>query len=119
MAPVAEIHEFPLRREWNIPLGVPHHHGTYYMAFARGKSRGQIFSYFMGSPINRTNPYDGHMTQYHGAQDGMFHVTTNVRGKVPWLTFPGAPEIIIDNLIMTKHLHQARLYAFCILPDHM
>ncbi len=59
------------------------------------------------------------MTQYHGAQEGLFHVTTNARGRMPWCTIPGVPEIIIDNLRMTRHLYGAKIHAFCILPDHV
>jgi REP element-mobilizing transposase RayT len=53
------------------------------------------------------------------ASGGTFHVTTNAKQKVPWCTEKGVPEIIIDNLVMTKNLHKAEIFAFCILPDHM
>ncbi len=59
------------------------------------------------------------MTQKHISQFGTFHITTNTKGKVPWLVSQNIPEILIDNLIMTKNLHKAELYAFCILPNHM
>ena len=59
------------------------------------------------------------MTQYHGAQDGIFHVTTNAKARSSWCTLPGIPEILIDNMCMTRNLHSAKLYAFCVLPDHM
>jgi putative transposase len=59
------------------------------------------------------------MAQKHYAQQGIFHVTTNTHERISWCTAKGVPEIIIDNLIMTRHLYQARLYAFCILPDHI
>lgn len=52
-------------------------------------------------------------------QRGVFHVITNTRGRMPWCTFPGIPEILIDNLNMTRNLHDACIYAFCILPDHI
>jgi len=59
------------------------------------------------------------MTQNHCQQEGTFHITTNAKEKIPWCTMPGVPEILIDNLIMTRNIHHARLYAFCILPDHV
>ena len=58
------------------------------------------------------------MTQRHVAQRGLFHVTTNAKGRIPWCTFSGIPEILIENLFMTRNLHRARVFAFCILPDH-
>jgi REP element-mobilizing transposase RayT len=59
------------------------------------------------------------MAQKHGFQHGTFHITTNTRGKVPWCTYEGIPQILIDNLVMTRNVLKAELYAFCILPDHM
>lgn len=59
------------------------------------------------------------MTQRHFEQQGIFHVTTNARGKIPWLTWQGVPEILMDNLWMTRNIHGAEVYAFCVLPDHM
>ena len=59
------------------------------------------------------------MTQMHPVQEGLFHITTNTKKYVPWMIYPGIPKIIVDNLAMTKHIHNARLHAFCILPDHM
>jgi REP element-mobilizing transposase RayT len=59
------------------------------------------------------------MTQRHFEQNGIFHVTSNTHEKCPWLTEPGIPQMIIDNLFMTKNLQRAEVYAFCILPDHM
>lgn len=59
------------------------------------------------------------MGQLHHDQEGTFHVTTNARNFARWLTLPGVPEVILDNLMMSKHLYGAKLYAFCILPDHM
>jgi putative transposase len=59
------------------------------------------------------------MSQTRSTQHGIFHVTTNTCGRIPWCTQPGMPEIIIDNLLMTRSLHLARVYAFCILPDHV
>lgn len=59
------------------------------------------------------------MSQRHGAQHGIFHVTTNAAKKIPWMTMDGVPEIIIDNLMMTRNVHCAHVHAFCILPDHM
>lgn len=59
------------------------------------------------------------MSQRHSTIDGTFHVTTNAHGKIPWCTLPGVPEILIDNLIMTRNVYGAILSAFCILPDHM
>ncbi len=59
------------------------------------------------------------MSQRHGAQHGIFHVTTNAAKKNPWLTMDGVPNVIIDNLMMTRNVHRAQVHAFCILPDHM
>ena len=59
------------------------------------------------------------MTQSHYQQKGTFHITTNAKRKIPWCTIPSVPEILIDNLIMTRNIHGAKVYAFCILPDHM
>ena len=59
------------------------------------------------------------MSQRHSTIDGTFHITTNAHGKIPWCTWPGIPEILIDNLVTTKNLYGATLSAFCILPDHM
>jgi REP element-mobilizing transposase RayT len=59
------------------------------------------------------------MSQRYAAQEGTFHVTTNTKGNVSWCTWPGIPELLIDNLIMTRNIRGARLYAFCILPDHV
>ena len=59
------------------------------------------------------------MSQRHSVQDGLFHITTNARGKIPWCTLGDIPRIILDNLIMTRNLYSAELYAFCILPDHV
>ena len=59
------------------------------------------------------------MTQRHFEQQGIFHVTTNTRRNIPWCVWPGVPEILIDNLCMTRNIYQAEVYAFCILPNHM
>jgi REP element-mobilizing transposase RayT len=59
------------------------------------------------------------MSQRHGVQHGLFHITTNARGKIPWCTLGDVPRIILDNLIMTRNMQHAELYAFCILPDHV
>ncbi|MFA7682017.1 MAG: transposase [Candidatus Peribacteraceae bacterium] len=59
------------------------------------------------------------MTKQRILQQGTFHVTTNTKNKLPWCTWPGVPEILIDNLVMTRNLQKAELFAFCILPDHM
>ena len=59
------------------------------------------------------------MTQRHGMQIGTFHITTNSKAKIPWCTHRGIPELLIDNLLMTKNLHGAKIFGFCILPDHI
>ena len=59
------------------------------------------------------------MSQRHSTIDGTFHITTNAHGKIPWCTWPGIPEILINNLVTTKKLYGVTLSAFCILPDHM
>ena len=58
------------------------------------------------------------MTQKHFEQQGTFHVTTNTKND-PWCLGQGIPEILIDNLVMTRNLCRAELHAFCILPDHV
>lgn len=59
------------------------------------------------------------MGQRHSQESGIFHLTTNARGRISWLTFPGVPEILIDNLCMTRHVCGAKIHAFNVLPDHM
>ena len=59
------------------------------------------------------------MPQNHIQQWGTFHITTNAKNNLPWCTWPGVPELLIDNLLMTRNLYGAELYAFCVLPDHM
>jgi putative transposase len=59
------------------------------------------------------------MGQFHGAQDGLFHVTTNAKGRVPWCVLEGVPQLLIRDVFVTKVIHQAHIYAFCVLPDHM
>jgi REP element-mobilizing transposase RayT len=56
--------------------------------------------------------------QRHGVQHGTFHVVTRA-AHGEWCTLPNAPEIIIDNVCMTRNMHGARVHAFCFLPDHM
>lgn len=58
------------------------------------------------------------MSQRH-SQHGTFHVTTNAHDKIPWCTLGSIPGIIIDNFVATRNIHDARLHAFCILPNHM
>jgi REP element-mobilizing transposase RayT len=59
------------------------------------------------------------MSQIHTEQQGTFHVTTNAKERVPWCTHKDIPNILIDNLCMTRSLQKAELFAFCILPNHM
>ncbi|MDO8468667.1 MAG: transposase [Candidatus Peribacter sp.] len=59
------------------------------------------------------------MPPQHSRQYGTFHITTNTREKVAWCTLRGIPELLIDNLLMTRNIQNARVHAFCILPDHM
>ena len=59
------------------------------------------------------------MTQEHHTQEGLFLVTTNTKDRVPWLTLKGVPERLIRQLAFTRNLYGGRLYAFCVLPDHM
>ena len=59
------------------------------------------------------------MTQRHFEQKGIFHVTTNAKQKIPWLTWKNVPETLIDKLHMTRNMQKAAIYAFCILPNHM
>ncbi len=59
------------------------------------------------------------MGQYHGTQFGIFHVITNTKGRVHWCTLPGVPRIIIRDLSIAKALCGMKIFAFCILPDHL
>ena len=59
------------------------------------------------------------MPQKHAEQHGTFHITTNTNRKIPWCSLPGVPEILIDNLFMTRNLQEAIILAFCILTNHM
>ncbi|MEQ1849245.1 MAG: transposase [Candidatus Peribacteraceae bacterium] len=59
------------------------------------------------------------MSQKHYVQQGVFHITTNTKNKVPWLTLDSIPALLIDNLVMSRNIHGAKVFAFCILPDHM
>ena len=59
------------------------------------------------------------MAQKHIQQHGIFHITTNTFRRTPWCIEDGFPEVLIDNLCMTRSYYQAHLHAFCILPDHM
>jgi putative transposase len=59
------------------------------------------------------------MPQYHPVQEGVFHITTTTQCRTPWCTKNHIPQIIIDNLRMTRSIQNAKLYAFCILPDHV
>lgn len=49
----------------------------------------------------------------------MFHITTNTFERIPWCTIGEIPEMIMDNLVMTRNIQHAKLYAFCVLPDHL
>ena len=62
---------------------------------------------------------NGLMTQWHRIQDGVFLVTTNAQEREPWCVNRGVPEIIISTLELVKRIQRAKVYAFCILPDHM
>ncbi len=59
------------------------------------------------------------MGQRHPAQAGTFHITTNAAGRISWCTLFGVPEMLIDNLCMSRSVHRVQLHAFCILPDHV
>ena len=61
----------------------------------------------------------GAMPQIHYAQVGTFHVITNTKDGIPWCIYDGIPEILIDNLFMTRNIQEARVFSFCIMPDHM
>ena len=52
-------------------------------------------------------------------QQGLFHVTTNTKGRTPWCTLPRIPLMIVRDLMFAKTLSHSKLYAFCILPDHV
>lgn len=59
------------------------------------------------------------MTAPRLTQHGLFLITSNARDREPWCVFQSIPEMIIMNLLLTKRIQGAKLYAFCILPDHM
>ncbi len=59
------------------------------------------------------------MTQYHFSQEGVFHIISTTKNRTTWCTEIGVPEILMDNLIMTRNAHRACLFAFCILPNHI
>ncbi|PIR49030.1 hypothetical protein COU80_01305 [Candidatus Peregrinibacteria bacterium CG10_big_fil_rev_8_21_14_0_10_55_24] len=59
------------------------------------------------------------MTQHHAIQRGTFHVTTNTREGIPWCTLPEIPQLLMDNLVMTKNIQCAQVFAFCVLPNHI
>ena len=59
------------------------------------------------------------MSQKHIVQNGVFHVTTVAKGRHCWCTKKRVPELLIENLMMTRNLHGAEVFAFCVLPDHM
>ncbi|MBU2213301.1 transposase [Patescibacteria group bacterium] len=59
------------------------------------------------------------MPQKHYVQSGMLHITTNTQNGVPWCTWKGIPEILMNNLGATRNLYNGKIYAFCILPSHM
>ena len=59
------------------------------------------------------------MSQKHVEQFGTFHITTNARGRVPWCTMEGIPEILIRDLKTASELFEVEIKAFCVLPNHM
>ncbi|PIR49362.1 hypothetical protein COU79_05260 [Candidatus Peregrinibacteria bacterium CG10_big_fil_rev_8_21_14_0_10_54_7] len=59
------------------------------------------------------------MAQKHFEQQGTFHAISNAKNGMPWCTQPDVPELLVDNLVMTRNLYGAALYAFCVLPDHV
>ncbi len=59
------------------------------------------------------------MAQFHPIQHGTFLVTTNAKNKEPWCVFKNNPHILIGNLFLTRNLLDSKIFAFCILPDHM
>lgn len=59
------------------------------------------------------------MPQKHPQQQGTFHVTTSVRDRAPICIAKGIPKRIIHHLCETRGMQGAKLYAFCILPDHI
>lgn len=59
------------------------------------------------------------MPQKHRQQQGTFHITTAVRDRMPICTESGMPERLIHHLGETRGMQGAKLFAFCILPDHI
>ena len=59
------------------------------------------------------------MTQTHYSQHGLFHITTNTKDGIPWLTLNGVPTILINSLFINRDIQNAQVYAFCILSNHM
>lgn len=58
------------------------------------------------------------MTQFHLHQHGTFLVTTNAKDREPWCVAGEIPEIIIESLWIAKRMYDAKIFAFCVLPDH-
>ena len=59
------------------------------------------------------------MAQFHPIQHGTFLITTNAKDRQPWCLFKNTPVILINTLVIAKRIQKAKVYAFCILPDHM
>ncbi len=59
------------------------------------------------------------MPQHRDIQFGIFHVTTRTADSRPWCTQLDIPEILIENLRLSRAAQAAKLYAFNVLPNHM
>lgn len=59
------------------------------------------------------------MPQIRHFQRGIFHVTTNAQDNVRWCTSCNIPHILIRHLCRTRDEQNGKLYAFCILPNHI
>ncbi len=59
------------------------------------------------------------MPHKHYSQHGIFHVITKTRNDYGWCTGKNIPEIIIDNIRQTRDEHGAKVFAFCLLSNHL
>ncbi|MDB4979121.1 MAG: hypothetical protein JWM56_1307 [Candidatus Peribacteria bacterium] len=51
--------------------------------------------------------------------DSLFHVRIHAHRHVPWLIDSGLPQILIEHIRLLRVHGDIRLFAFCILPDHV
>jgi len=49
----------------------------------------------------------------------IFHLTCRAKPGETWCTAKGIPDLLIEHLCFARRLTDSRLFAFCILPDHV